>query len=254
MAASVSIIVTTFNRAHLVGDAIRGALAQSYGASEVLVVDDGSTDETAALVASFGSAVRLLSQANQGVVAARNRGAAEAIGEYLYFLDSDDVPRPDALRSLVALAESDLATAMTYGRAVVVDRASHALRTYQPEFPREAGLWPGARELEHLLLNNYITPGACLLRRTVWEATGGFDPATGGTFEDWDLWARVARHGLIGYTPHVVLTVRDQPQSQNKRFTPDIYLNTKRHIIDAAFADAEIARQLAPARQRVEGA
>ncbi|MBF6590223.1 MAG: glycosyltransferase [Ktedonobacterales bacterium] len=253
VAPRVSIIIPTYNRAHLVGDAIRGALAQTYRESEVLVIDDGSTDETPALAASFGGAIHAIRQSNAGVEAARNRGATEATGDYLYFLDSDDVPQPNAAQTLVALAEAQPEVGLTYGRAREVDFQGRMIRVYQPGYEHPSGVWPGIRELEHLLLNNYIHPGACLLRRRVWDAVGGFDPACGSAFEDWDLWARVARHAAVGYTPDVLLTVRTQPEGLSQRFGPENYLRNKRQMIDAAFADPAVASQLAPARDRIEG-
>lgn len=92
----ISIIIPTYNRAHLLGDAIRSALAQNYPHKQVIVVDDGSTDETQQLVSGFAE-VEYLYQANQGQAAARNAGLRQCRGEYIASLDSDDVWHPDFL-------------------------------------------------------------------------------------------------------------------------------------------------------------
>jgi glycosyltransferase involved in cell wall biosynthesis len=254
MTARVSIIIPTFNRARLVGDALRSALAQTYPACEVLLLDDGSTDETPELAASFGERIRYIRQENAGVEAARNRGAAESTGEYIHFLDSDDMLTPHAIATLVALAEADTEVRLAFGRARDVDPLGREMRVYQPDYEHPGGVWPGLNELEHLLLKNYIHPGACLLRRSAWDAAGGFDLAWGSAFEDWDLWARVARGGLVGYTPELLLTVRTQPGGLSQRFGPENYLRSKRRIIDGAFADVETSAYLAPQRARIEGA
>jgi glycosyltransferase involved in cell wall biosynthesis len=254
MAARVSIVIPTFNRAHLVGDAVRSALAQTYPACEVMLLDDGSTDETPALAASFGEHIRYLRQENAGVEAARNRGAAESTGAFIHFLDSDDVLAPGAIATLMTLAESEAGVRLAYGCARDVDAQGRKIRVYQPEYEHPTGVWPGPSELEHLLLKNYIHPGACLLRRDAWEATGGFDLAWGSAFEDWDLWARIVRQGAVGYTPEMLLTVRIQPGGLSQRFGPENYLRSKRRIIDAAFADAETSAYLALRRPRIEGA
>lgn len=96
---SVSVIIPTYNRAHLVGEAITSVLNQDSKdcSLEIIVVDDGSADDTRAVVAQFGKDVRYVHQANQGVGAARNRGLQEASGEWIAFLDSDDLWLPDKL-------------------------------------------------------------------------------------------------------------------------------------------------------------
>lgn len=96
----VSIIIPTYNRVRFVGEAIESALAQREGI-EVVVVDDGSTDETSSLLASFADRVRIFRQPNAGPSAARNLGAQQARGEFLAFLDSDDILESGAVRALL---------------------------------------------------------------------------------------------------------------------------------------------------------
>jgi glycosyltransferase involved in cell wall biosynthesis len=121
----VSIIIPTFNRAQFLGAAIDSALAQGEGV-EVIVVDDGSTDGTAALLAGYGDRVRSLRQSNQGASAARNLGAERANGEYLFFLDSDDLLEPDAIAALLKHAKALGPDRIPFGRAITVDGANEA--------------------------------------------------------------------------------------------------------------------------------
>ena len=86
----VSVVIPTYNRGNLIGQAIDSVLAQSYSDFEIIVSDDGSTDDTAARVARYGDRVRYVRTANGGVAHARNVGTREARGDYLAYLDSDD--------------------------------------------------------------------------------------------------------------------------------------------------------------------
>jgi glycosyltransferase involved in cell wall biosynthesis len=101
--ATVSVIVPTFNRWPMVAEAVESVLTQTYKDFELIVVDDGSDDGTVDRLATYGTLVKVVRQPNQGVAAARNRGAALASGRYLAFLDSDDLWRPDKLEAQVGL-------------------------------------------------------------------------------------------------------------------------------------------------------
>lgn len=253
MPVRVSIIIPTYNRADLVCDAIRSALRQIHDAFEVVVVDDGSTDGTAEAVAALGASVRYIRQPNAGVEEARNTGAQQALGAYLHFLDSDDVlDDPRAVATLTALLDEQPAVGFAYAQAREVDDDGQLLREYKPPFARPSGVWEGTRELEHLLVRNYIHPGAITLRRTAWDAAGGFDVACGGVFEDWDLWARVACRSMVAYAPTSLLRVRGQPEGLSKRFSPSNYLRIKRRVIDMSLNDAVAGPPLAPHRARIE--
>lgn len=109
MSLAVSVIIPTYNRAEFVNEAIASVLAQTYAPVEILVVDDGSTDETAAVVRGFGARVQYLYQVNRGPAAARNVGILQARGDALAFLDSDDLWVPQALDWCVARLEDESA-------------------------------------------------------------------------------------------------------------------------------------------------
>jgi len=253
--ARVSIVIPTYNRAHLLGEAIQSALAQSHAGCEVIVVDDGSTDETAALVARFGDAVRYLRQENAGVAAARNRGAGVATGDYLHFLDSDDMLHPQAIERLLAVMEAHPEAGLAYGQASAGTADGLPSPLFVPDGARPAGVCSGARELRHLLRRNYIHLGAALLRRSAWERIGGFNPAFHSICEDWDVWVRAATTGVVGYVPCVVLGYRVQPDGLTSHYNArnvDRYLANHRAILDTAFAAPEVSAELAPYRAGIE--
>lgn len=192
-----SVVIPLYNKEREVGDAVRSALAQTLPPVEILVVDDGSTDEGAAIVRAIAAeapCVRLIEQANAGVCVARNRAAAEAQGEYLAFLDADDVWRPGFLAEIAALIR-DYPGCGLYCTAFDI-------RSHEGEFPAECPAQRGIvadffRESAH----RYIAiPSASCVPRAVFEAAGGF-PDGMKLGEDLYLWIRIARRWPVCFSP-----------------------------------------------------
>jgi len=111
---SVSLVIATFNHARFVGEALDSALAQTLRAVEVVVVDDGSTDDTPAVLARYDGRILVIRQPNRGLAAARNAGLAASRGTYVTFLDADDVLMPTKLAEQVAVLERAPAVGWTY--------------------------------------------------------------------------------------------------------------------------------------------
>jgi glycosyltransferase involved in cell wall biosynthesis len=177
----ISVVIPSHGAAAWIRRAVDSALAQTYAAHEIIVVDDGSTDDTAAIVASYGDRVRLILQVHAGVSAARNRGVAAATGEWLAFLDADDAFRPRKLALQKAAVDADARLRLVYGAARVVS-GGRELRTIEA-FP-STKLWPALR------YRSPILPSTVLLRRDSFLAVGGFD-ASLRVAEDWDLWLKL---------------------------------------------------------------
>lgn len=184
---SVSVLIPAYNAAAFVGQAVRSALAQRDVDAEVLVVDDGSTDGTWDVLASFGDAIRALRQPNAGHVAARNAAAAVARGEWLAFLDADDEWLPDKLAKQLAAADAD--TGLVY-----TDRANFGDCAHVGEVHSEKVDYFEGDVFEPLLLLNFITLSSVILRKSWYERLGGFAADLRGV-EDWDLWLRFAAAG-----------------------------------------------------------
>lgn len=181
-----TVIIPTFDRLALVREAVASVLAQSLPADEVIVVDDGSTDGTAAaLEDEFGSALRIFQTPNRGVSAARNLGVAQSRGRWLAFLDSDDLWLPGKLAAQAELLASrpDLRICQTEevwirnGR-----RVNPRLRHRKPDGPF---FLPS---LDLCL----VSPSAVVLARDLFDEVGGFDESLPAC-EDYDLWLRIAR-------------------------------------------------------------
>ena len=182
----VSFVIPNYNHAQYLGDAIRSVLAQSYAGTEIVVVDDGSTDESRAVAEQFGARIRLLCQANAGLSAARNTGIQAATGDYIALLDADDLVEPlYTERLLAALAAAPQADGAYCGYRFV-DQNNQPLprlerRVVAPELLYTA-----------LLNGNYWVPESLLIRRECYLAAGEFDPALRAC-EDWDVWLRFSR-------------------------------------------------------------
>jgi len=179
----VSVIIPTYNRREFLREALTSVLAQTYHDFELIVVDDGSDDDTAAVVQEFAG-VRYVFQPNHGVSAARNRGVALSSGALLAFLDSDDLWQPRKLEQQVAFF-----SAHPHARICQTEELwlRHGVRVNPHAKHRKAGGDIFARSLALCL----VSPSAVMLRRELFEQVGGFDE-TLPACEDYDLWLRIA--------------------------------------------------------------
>lgn len=210
-APEVSVITPVFNRPELLVTAVRSVLAQRFANWELIIVDDGSTDETPALLARRGDALRVIRQANAGMSAARNTGIAASRGEFVAFLDSDDWWRPHKLAQQVALldAEPDIGF------------CSHATELQSPEGVK-VGEWDGPPNAENLVArilggHSAVAGGASsvMVRRALLERTGGFDARLRGA-EDTDQWVRLAAAGRYACLPDLQVVVTRNPGSVSR--------------------------------------
>ncbi|HEX5816802.1 MAG TPA: glycosyltransferase family A protein, partial [Methylomirabilota bacterium] len=211
----VTVAISTWNRAHLVGRAIRSALVQSFGDIEVLVIDDGSTDGTPAVLAGLHDRRlrRVRHEENQGVSRTRNTAIELARGEWMAFLDDDNEWVPDYLERQLAFAASRPEAGVVYCRARVRDARSGA------EIDAHSSLWQG-RVFRHLVdgWNPFVS--GTLIRRATLAGIGGLDERLRAT-EDRDLWMRLARCTDFAGTSDVLLirNVRHGAQlSRNPEF------------------------------------
>ena len=171
----ISAVIPTFNRGHLVGRAIESALAQEFAPSEIVVVDDGSGDNTRSVVESYGQAVRYVHQSNSGVSAARNRGVREAKYKWIAFLDSDDYWVPDHLSRIARAISGTQGAAALYFADLQVPEGEGGHRYWSScgfeidrewEFQQDAGEWALMR-IQPMMLQ------ASVLSRRAYEEVGG---------------------------------------------------------------------------------
>lgn len=203
-APKVSVIIPAYNAAGCVRRAVDSVLAQSFRDFELLVVDDGSSDDTLEVLAAYGDRLRPLAQANGGPAAARNHGLRQARGEYVAFLDADDHWRPDKLARQVQLLDARPEIGFCSSATDVVDAAGAPVCAWpcQPD----AGPLPDILFLRGTVISG--STSGVLARRSLVLAQGGFDENLRG-FEDPDLWIRLAaRTGYVCLAEPLTVVVR----------------------------------------------
>lgn len=207
----VSVIIPTYNRAHLIRQALESALTQTYRDFEIIVADDGSTDHTAEVVAQFGNAVTYTPLPHRGQPAAtRNGGLRAAHGEFIAFLDSDDLFFPNKLALQIAAFESHPEVGMVYsnGRFFRDD-------PNQPTGHVLDGLpTPSGQVFAELLRGNFLAPAVVLIRRSCLDVVDLFDECSDFfAVEDYDLWLRITAQFQVLYVPGEVAAIRRHRQS-----------------------------------------
>lgn len=193
----VSVVIPCRNAERFLAAAIRSALAQTYAPVEVVVVDDGSTDGSREVAASFGDRITLLAQPHRGGNAARNAGIARARGEYILFLDADDILGPTCAASRVRVLAAEPEVGLVAGWYREIDEAGRLLPRI-PELRRVSAL-PAFRQA---VRRNWGPPVGWMFRREAYERCGGFDPLL-RSCQDWDFVIRLALRYRVAYVPEV---------------------------------------------------
>ncbi len=199
---TVSVVIPTYNRAAYIGDAIESALNQTRVPDEILVIDDGSTDDTPEVLSQFDAPVTVIRQPNRGRSAARNAGMACAIGDAVIFLDSDDLLMPDCIERFAEVLEEDPEVGVVYGDALLCDEDAEPLARYSEAMP---GIRPSGMVLGDLARRNFLTVTS-MVRRSSLE---GIEFELGMEYaEDYDFWRRLAARCRFHYVNQPLMRYR----------------------------------------------
>jgi glycosyltransferase involved in cell wall biosynthesis len=213
MDSTISVVIPTYNRLGYLCEALRNALRQTHAATEILVVDDGSTDGTEAAITALPAPVRYFRQKNAGPAAARNRGFREATGDWIALLDSDDLWPPEKLRLQRDFLAKHPATDFVFGNQV---NLKNGVQEQRPEI-----LYPGIHRrlrqggaavpefFQLLLEGNPIPTSSVMFRRSCLGPVGFFDEHR-WRCEDYEFWFRFARHCQIGFLDEILVAKRSQ--------------------------------------------
>ena len=214
----VSVIIPSYNRAKLIGRAIESVLCQTYTDYEIIVVDDGSIDSTKEALRPYAGKIKYVYQANQGISGARNRGIAEARGEYLAFLDSDDEWLPEKLAIQVDMLDKNKKLGLVCSRMLILD-GDGKQRGYKPEERT------GKNFKELIEVGGDLPTSTVITRKECFDKVGVFDTGL-PLMEDFEMWVRIASKYDIYMLPEKVLAYYHYHDDQITKDTIFVYEST----------------------------
>jgi glycosyltransferase involved in cell wall biosynthesis len=237
----VSIVIPTYNRSGIVRRAIDSVLAQTYADLEVVVVDDGSTDDTRAVLENYESRVRYVRQENAGPAAARNHGMRVARGEFIGFLDSDDLYFPENVAAHLRAFERSPEAGLVYTGIEIVDHEGKRIKDVRPN-PEDRGF-----VFERLIRYNFITSSTVLMRRAAMEFAGSMNTSLWFA-EDWYFWLRVASRFPVEYVDEILVRYQRSRISLSHGNNIATIADWNMKMFALAFADPDLAARLEPLR------
>ena len=244
----VSVIIPAYNGDRYIAEAVESVLIQNYPSFEIIVVDDGSTDRTSEVLQPYRSRIRYLSQSNQGVAAARNRGIEAAEGELIALLDQDDCFLPNKLTAQVAVFTAHPTVAVVNSGWQLIDADGNLISQIEP--------W---HNLPQLTIKTWLTrtpllPSALMFRREVWETVGRFHSGFDGVDDVEFIW-RVALAGYKAmWLPQITVNYRQHSYTVSEQKAVDranLFIAAQNHFFSLPNLPQEV-RQL-EANSRYEG-
>jgi glycosyltransferase involved in cell wall biosynthesis len=232
----ISVVIPNFNCGAYLQECLESVTSQSYANIEIIVVDDGSTDNSIDVLIDYANVIRLLKTPNRGASAARNLGIAESKGEFIAFLDSDDVWDPSKLEQQMRKMDSencDLVYASSreyfgnykFGEIYEAKFAGSTYRFFR-RFPARAIIVQGC--------------SGAVIRKSLLEFSGNFDESFTGAAEDWDFFRRYSRSAIVGFIPEVLVYYRRHGTGIMSRPIIDWYSGNTKAIIKMFVEDSNI--------------
>ena len=243
----ISVIIPTFNRAKLIKDAINSVIGQTYQNFELLIIDDGSTDNTSEVVNSIGDTrIKYIYQENTGVSRARNNGIENASGEYIAFLDSDDLWHPEKLEKQALVLDQnpdvDIVTNSSQYQTFLNDiigikynRAKNQKEVISLMLLYQDMVYTG-------------TPVLCV-RKSIFEKSGMFDEEM-RFCEDWDLFFRMALVGKVYNIPEILTYVRSHTDNVTKTSPVNNFKDGKLLFLNKAFSNELLPPEMLQLKKR----
>ncbi len=226
----VSVIIPAYNAMTYLSETLQSVIRQTFSDFEVLIVNDGSTDQIEQWVAGLSEPrVKLISQVNQGVSAARNTGITHAQGEYIAFLDADDLWEPTKLEKQVYSLEKNPAIGLVYTWTAFIDESAKPTGVFIISHA-EGNVW------EQIVVRDMISTGSSpMIRRDCFAKVGGFDPQISGG-EDRELWSRIAACYPFAVIKECLTLYRRHPNNTTKNCQKMV--QQLRQVIEKTFKSA----------------
>jgi glycosyltransferase involved in cell wall biosynthesis len=246
-----SVIVPVHNGENYVRQAIESALSQTGVTTEVIVVDDASTDGTRAVVEAFGNSVRFVSLPKQSTsIATTNAGIALAGGDLIGILHHDDYYLPDKLVRHAEVMAEHPEVGLSYSAQHYVDHRGRWLWTLRSPVAHRNYVVPGETELHRLVVQNYINFSNAVIRRSAYEEVGPYSEPLWWSAE-WEMWMRIALRHSVAYLDSPLVAYRLHPNSQTMAATLDTadFLMQLRNVVDTVFSEPRLTPALVRRRQ-----
>lgn len=227
----ISVVIPVYNSMPYLSITLEKLFQQTYKDFEAIIVNDGSTDKTQEYIASLKDPrLKAIAQPNQGAGAARNTGIAHAKGEYIAFLDDDDLWKPSKLEKQLHYMEEHSQVGLVYTWVEYIDEEGKSTgKVYKEDV--EGNVW------KELTAHNLVECGSVpLVRRSCFETCGMFDVSLGNAVEDWDMWLRIANSYDFGVVKETLVYYRQHANSSSRDW--DAMAKGYRAVIEKTFASA----------------
>lgn len=236
----VSVVIATYNRARLLPETLDSVFAQRMDNFEVIVIDDGSTDDTPEVVRSYGERIRFYRQENRGAAAARNFGVRQARAPWIAVQDSDDLSAPDHLQSLYDYVERHQAYGMVFANGCYLHGAEHNRENIIPARKSRLLAERGVR-LTDIFEKSIVRLQAALISKAAFDAIGGMDESL-SICHDLDLFLRLYMSAPVAYLDRVVFRYRKHQGNISRH--EEVRLLENIRVIEAFMRDFPAAQEL----------
>jgi len=241
----VSVIIPTYNREDFLAEAIQSVLDQTFRDLKIIVIDDGSTDNTREVVDSFKDPrIKYIYQENQGVCIARNTAVNNSNSEYIAFLDSDDVLLKEAIEKEVHVLDEYPEAGLGYGQAYLIDTGGRVFGLYK-HYLKYSCIRTGSDVIKEFLIHGYSIPSPTIMtRRSCLNEVGLYSPDFHHGSEDFDLMVRLCKNYTVVYIAEPLAKYRVHATNQSSGHALEERERSNSRILESIFNDAELGTSM----------
>jgi glycosyltransferase involved in cell wall biosynthesis len=238
MQVTVSVVMPNFNNSEYIGEAINSVLNQSFKDFELIVVDDGSTDNSLQVIRKYGSRIRFISQSNSGVAVARNTGILESRGKIIALLDSDDVWHSEKLqKQLAQMSNSGLD--LVYSGGFELENGVRNSKEFKPKYAGQVYEFYKKHPTEAVIL---LGGSSAIFKKSILSKVGLFNPTVPPPTEDWDFFRRVGLFGFeVGFCSEALVGYRIHTRNASRGSLDSYFSGNKASLLEMFVQDSSIS-------------